>query len=224
MRGDGAGLLRDLDKFEQVVATVVNATKLPVTVKTRLGWDDDSICILDVARMVEQCGVQALSVHCRTRCQGYRGQADWSWLPKIKAVCGLPVIGNGDVKTPEDVKTLFNLGCDGVMIGRGAITNPWIFQDAKEYLAKGRYRAERTLDERVDLCLRHLKDRADYCGERRAVLEHRKHYANYLKGYRNAARLRASLMEFETIAPVEARLRDYCEVYRDDRDEADSQQ
>jgi len=130
-RGEGAALLKDLPHFEKIVRSTVNATKLPVTVKTRLGWDADSIVILDVAKMVEQAGAKALTVHCRTRSQAHRGQADWHWLERIKKVVSIPVIGNGDVTTSEDVKRMFETGCDGVMIGRGAITNPWIFQQAK---------------------------------------------------------------------------------------------
>ncbi|NIA14441.1 MAG: tRNA dihydrouridine synthase DusB [Nitrospiraceae bacterium] len=207
MRGDGAGLLRNLPRFEAVVKAVVRGTRLPVTAKTRLGWDEDTINILDVARMVEQCGVQMLAVHCRTRVQGYKGEADWSWLEKVKAVISIPLIGNGDVRSPEDVRRMFDTGCDGVMIGRAAIQNAWIFARAKHYLATGEHLPEPTLSERVELCLRHLRAAAEYKGERRAVLEHRKHYATYLKGEPNIAKLRAGLMQFETIEPIEERLR-----------------
>jgi len=212
-RGDGAGLLRDLDKFEAVVRAVVRGTRLPVTVKTRLGWDPDSICILDAARMLEQCGVKALAVHCRTRAQGFKGQADWSWLEKIKAVVSIPVIGNGDVKTPEDVQRMFETGVDAVMIGRGAISSAWLFAHAKHYLATGELLPEPTLTERAELCLRHLRAEAEYKGERRAVLEHRKHYANYLKGARNIAKLRAELMQFTAIEPIAERLYRFLEEY-----------
>ncbi|OFZ55263.1 MAG: tRNA dihydrouridine synthase DusB, partial [Bacteroidetes bacterium RIFCSPHIGHO2_02_FULL_44_7] len=157
VRGDGAGLLRDIPKFEKIVKSVVDATKLPVTVKTRLGWDDESIVILDVARMVEQAGAQALTIHCRTRCQGYKGDANWNWLEKIKKVVSIPVFGNGDVETPDDVKRMFETGVDGVMIGRGAIHNPWIFKQAKHFLATGEYLPEITLKEKIDVCIEHLQ-------------------------------------------------------------------
>lgn len=205
-RGDGAGLLRDLKKFESVVRAVLNGTRLPVTVKTRLGWDDDSICILDVARMVEQCGVQALTVHCRTRVQGYKGVADWSWLDKIRKVISIPLIGNGDVRTPEDVRRMFETGCDGVMIGRAAVCNPWIFGHAKAYLATGTIPPEPSLEERVATCLQHLDAAVAYKGERRGVLEHRKYYAAYLKNVRCIAKLRAELMTYTEVAPIKARL------------------
>lgn len=213
LRGDGAGLLRDLGKFESIVKAVIRGTRLPVTVKTRLGWDDDSICILDVARMVEQAGAQALAVHCRTRQQAYKGQADWSWLEKIKQVLSIPLIGNGDVVTPEDAKRMFETGVDGVMIGRGAIYNPWLFQQTKHFLATGDHLPAPDLGGRVALCIEHLRATADYKGERRAVLEHRKRYAGYLKGVRNIAKLRASLMAFETVEPIVERLHRFLEEY-----------
>lgn len=210
-RGDGAGLLKDLKKFEAVVRAVMRGTTLPVTVKTRLGWDDASICILDVARMLEQTGIQALTVHCRTRCQGYRGIADWSWLEKIRAVTSLPLIGNGDVCTPQDVKRLFDLGCDGVMIGRAAIRSFWLFRQTKHYLATGELLPEPSLRERVEFCLRHLRAEAVYCGEERAVREHRKRYSDYLRNAHNIAKVRAELMHYKEIEPVEKRLYQFLE-------------
>jgi len=213
MRGDGAGLLRDLNKFEAVVKAVVGHTRLPVTVKTRLGWDADSICILDVARMLEQNGVQALAVHCRTREQGHKGEPDWFWLEKIKKVSAISLIGNGDVKTPEDAKRMFETGCDGIMIGRAAISNPWIFAHVKHYLTTGELWPEPTLDERADMCLRHLRAAAEFKGERRAVLEHRKHYAGYLKGAYNIAKLRAELMEYIEVEPIVQRIRRFLDEY-----------
>ncbi|NUM53083.1 MAG: tRNA dihydrouridine synthase DusB [Candidatus Hydrogenedentes bacterium] len=206
LREAGAGLLRDLGKFEAIVKSVIAGTKLPVTVKTRLGWDEKSIVILDVARMVEQTGAQALAVHCRTRDQGHRGNADWSWLEKIKGVVSIPIIGNGDVETPEDVKRMFETGCDGVMIGRGAIQNPWIFQQAKYFMQTGDTMPEPSIGERIETCLGHLRLVVQERGEHRGVVEFRKHYAGYLKGQRNAAKVRAELMHFHEYAPVEARL------------------
>lgn len=213
-RGDGAGLLRDLKRFEAVVRAVIRGTHLPVTVKTRLGWDPDSIVILDVARMLEDLGVQALTVHCRTRKQGYTGQADWSWLPRIKEASDIQLIANGDVTTPEDARELFDLGCDGVMIGRGAIHSPWIFQHTKHYLATGEMLPEPDLEARVAMCIRHLTDSAAYRGERRGVLSFRRHYAGYLKGVQNIAHLRRDLMQLEAVAPVVERLHAFLEEYQ----------
>ncbi|HSV43476.1 MAG TPA: tRNA-dihydrouridine synthase family protein, partial [Candidatus Bathyarchaeia archaeon] len=136
-RGECAGLLRDLPRFERIVKETVGATSLPVTVKTRLGWNAESMVILDVAKMVEQAGAKALTVHCRTKVQNYKGAADWNWLEKIKKVIAIPLIGNGDVFSPQDARRMFETGCDGVMIGRGALTNPWIFRQVHHYLDTG---------------------------------------------------------------------------------------
>ncbi|MFA6239341.1 MAG: tRNA dihydrouridine synthase DusB [Candidatus Hydrogenedentales bacterium] len=211
MRESGAGLLRDLAKFEGIVASVVRGTSLPVTVKTRLGWDANSIVILDVARMLEQIGVRALTVHCRTRDQGHRGEADWSWLEKLKQAVSIPIIGNGDVESPEDVKRMFETGCDGVMIGRGAIQNPWIFAQAKHYLACGEHMPEPGPDARVATCIIHLRMLVEERGEQRGVVEFRKHYSGYLRGLRYVSKLRAELMEFKSLEPVLARLQQYVE-------------
>jgi tRNA-dihydrouridine synthase B len=205
-RGDGAGLLRDLDKFRAVVASVQRGTHLPVTVKTRLGWDPDSIVILKVAPMLEDMGVSALTVHCRTRKQGYTGNADWSWLPRIKEVSNIPLIANGDITTEEHVEALFRMGVDGVMIGRGAIHSPWIFRRIKHYLATGEKLPEPGLEERIHMCVRHLADSAEYRGERRGVLSFRRHYAGYLRGEHHIAQLRKDLMTLETVEAVKERL------------------
>lgn len=208
-RGDGAGLLRDLNRFKAVVASVQRGTSLPVTVKTRLGWDWSNIVILDVARMIEDMGIHALTVHCRTRSQGYTGSADWSWLPKIKEVSGIQLIANGDINTEQDVAQLFGMGVDGVMIGRGAIHSPWIFRHIKHYLATGELLGDPPIEERVQMCMRHLADSAAYRGERRGVLSFRRHYAGYLRGEHNIAHLRKDLMEIETVEGVHQRLLRY---------------
>ncbi|MBI2421224.1 MAG: tRNA dihydrouridine synthase DusB [Candidatus Hydrogenedentes bacterium] len=205
-RGDGAGLLRDLNKFKAVVQSVQRGTKLPVTVKTRLGWDENSYVILDVAPMLEDLGVQALTVHCRTRKQGYTGQADWNWLARIKEASKIPLIANGDINTPEDVKACFDLGCDGVMIGRGAIHSPWIFRYAKHYLKTGEILPEPAFQERVEMCIRHLKDSVAHRGESRGVKAFRRHYQGYLSGLRDIKKLRNDLMTLEEVAPIIDRL------------------
>lgn len=209
MRGDGAGLLKDIKKFEAVVKSVMKGTSLPVTVKTRLGWDDDSICIVEVARMLEQNGVQALTLHCRTRMQGYKGVADWSWLERVRAVTSMPLIGNGDVKTPEDVRRMFGLGVDGVMIGRAAIMAPWLFGQVKHFLATGKMPGEMKLEERIDLCIRHLTLNCEFKGDRRGVLELRKFYSSYLREAPHVAQLRAELMQLTTREEVVERLEQY---------------
>lgn len=194
-RGEGAALLKDLPHFEKIVKSIVKSTQLPVTVKTRLGWDHASIVILEVAKMVEQAGAQALTVHCRTRAQAHKGFADWNWLEKIKKVISIPLIGNGDVTTPDDVKRMFETGCDGVMIGRGAIANPWIFEQSKYYLKTGQLSPERTMQEKIELCVEHLKLSVAHSGLREGVMVFRKFYAGYLKGIPNVAKLRSDLMQ-----------------------------
>jgi len=205
-RGEGAGLLRDLTRFEKIVRATVNATKLPVTVKTRLGWDHDSIVILDVAKMVEQTGAKALTVHCRTRSQAHNGQADWDWLVKIKKIISIPLIGNGDVNTPDAVKAMLETGCDGVMIGRAAIGNPWIFREARHFLTTGEYLAPPTMRERVECCIAHLRLSAELKGDRHCVSPFRKYYAGYFRGFHNITSFRADLMRLTELDAVIDRL------------------
>ncbi len=203
LRGAGAGLLRDIPKMESIAATVVRSTTLPVTLKTRLGWDANSIRIVDVARMCERVGIRALTVHCRTRDQGHKGSVDYSWIPRIKQAVSIPIIVNGDVVTPQHVANVFSTtGCDAVMIGRGAVMNPWVFREAKEYLRTGRLSAEPTLRDRVDLLREHLRLSVEYKGERVGVIEMRKHFAGYLRGIPGVSRLRAELMQFTEAAPL----------------------
>lgn len=202
-RGAGAGLLKDLPRMERIVGNVVKATKLPVTVKTRLGWDEHSIRIVEVARMLEGIGVQGLTVHCRTRTQGHQGIPDYSWIPKIKQTVSIPIFANGSIAEPRQIENIFNeTGCDGVMIGRGAIDNPWIFADTKHYFATGEVTPKRTLAERIDKCVELLKLSVERKGERRAVIEMRKFYIGYLKGEANASKLRNHLMVYCEAQPI----------------------
>lgn len=222
MRGAGSGLLRDLPRFEAIVRSTVKGTKLPVTVKTRLGWDKSSINILEVARMVEDAGAKALTVHCRTRDMAHDGEADWSWLEKIKKVISIPLIGNGDIRLPEDAKRMLETGCDGVMIGRAAIANPWIFRESRYYLETGKFLPLPSPAERIRVCIDHLNLSVQYKGEKYGVLEFRKYYSGYLKGLPFIAKLRAELMTYPTVAPILDRLAAYEEEIRNmDLSEAD---
>ena len=209
-RNEGAGLLRDIPLFESIVKATVKGTKLPVTVKTRLGWDENSIVITDVAKMVEAAGAKALTLHCRTRSQAHSGFADWGWLEKIKKAISIPLIGNGDVTTPEDVKAMFDTGCDGVMIGRGAIANPWLFKQAKHYMKTGEHLPEPTVEEKIHTCIEHLKLNVQDKGEKYGVLTFRKYYVGYLKGLPNITPVRTDLMQCFTLEQVEERLKKYC--------------
>ncbi len=214
MRGAGAGLLRDLPKMEKIASTVVKAVSVPVTLKTRLGWDKNSIRIVDVAKMCENVGIAALTVHCRTRDQGHKGEVDYSWIPKIKESVSIPVIVNGDIVTPQNVKSVFDVtGADAVMIGRGAVLNPWIFRQAKHYMATGELLPEPTVEERVDLLRAHLKLSVEFKGERSGVIELRKHYSGFLRGLPHVSKIRMELMQFTEAEPIFEHLTRFLEHY-----------
>ena len=201
----GAGILRNIDKMEALTAAVVANTTRPVTVKTRLGWDDASINVLDVARMLERTGVAALAIHARTRAQMYRGEARWEWLRRIKDEAGLsiPLIGNGDAATPERARAMFDeTGVDAVMIGRGAIGNPWIFRETRALLETGEALPGPTWDERIETVAEHVALKAAWLGERKGVLEMRRMYGGYFRGHAGASRLRTRLMTATDTAGV----------------------
>ena len=212
LRGAGAGLLRDLPKMDRIVRSVVNSVNLPVTVKTRLGWDSESIRIIDVAKMLEQSGVKGLTIHCRTRAQGHKGDPDFSWIPRVKAAVGIPIFINGSIETPQRIRELFSeTGCDGIMVGRGAIDNPWIFRQAKQFLRTGEQGPQVPIDERMKVLLEHLDLSVRYKGERKGVIEFRKHYSGYLKGLPYASKVRQELMHFAGQEPVRDRILSYAE-------------
>lgn len=205
-KGAGSACLKDLGMMERMAGTVVDAAgDFPVTVKTRLGWDDSTIRIQEVALMLQRLGVKALTVHARTRAQKYKGEARWEYLKQLKNTPGLeiPIIGNGDVDSPEAAKRMFDeTGVDGVMIGRGAIGNPWIFQQTRHFLDTGETLPEPTLAEKLDLCAEQLKLSVNHHGERYGVIIMKKHYGQYLKGVRNAKKLRAAIMNETEMQPV----------------------
>jgi len=196
----GAGILRDVPKMLRITEAVLEEANRPVTVKTRLGWNDQSIRILDVARMLEDVGIAALALHARTRAQMYKGDARWEWLRRVRneALRNIPLVGNGDASTPEKIKEMFDqTGVDAVMIGRGAIGNPWIFRDAKRYMETGELPPPPSWEERLAVVAEHLTLKCEWLGERKGVMEMRRHYGGYFKGFRNASSLRAALMDKE---------------------------
>ena len=210
LRGAGAGLLKDLPRMEKIVLSVVRNVNVPVTVKTRLGWDQESIRITEVAQMLEDCGVKAMTIHCRTRSQGHKGDPDFSHIPAVKSAVSIPIFANGSIDSAEKVDRVFReTGCDGVMIGRGAIDNPWIFAQAKHFMKTGELMASPSLRERIETLLEHLRNSIVHKGERKGVIEFRKHYAGYLRGYPHASKLRAELMAFVEVNPVEDRVNRY---------------
>lgn len=210
--GAGAGLLKDPIYMQQLVKSVVDAVKIPVSVKTRIGWDSSSINIIEVAKRMEDAGAKAITVHCRTRAMGHKGDADWSWIPKVKEAVIIPVALNGNVLTAHDVKKAFDeTNADAVMIARGAIGNPWIFLETKELLETGKIETSIDASFRINTALKHLKLAIKVKGNIRAVLEHRKFYTGYLKGLSYASRVRAQLMESIEYDEVEEILLRYLE-------------
>lgn len=215
-RGAGAGLLRDLLYFEKMIKSIVSSVKKPVTVKTRIGWDSQSINIIEVAKMLEANGIAALTIHCRTKSQGHSGDPDWSWIEKVKNVVNIPVALNGGVFSADDVLRAFNqTGADAVMIARGAIGQPWIFAQAKELLKHGEIKTKADAELRINTALRHLKDSIPIKGELRAILEFRKYYSGYLKGLHNASKIRNDLMKINDYDGVERILVDYLSYLRE---------
>jgi len=208
----GSACLRDLGMMERMAGTVVDATHLPVTAKTRLGWDEQTIRIQDVALMLQRVGIKALTVHCRTRSQGYKGTARWEFLKLLKETPGLeiPIIGNGDITTPEEAKFVFDsTGVDGIMIGRAAIGNPWIFNRMKTFIQTGEILPEPTLQQKLETCAEQLRASVKHHGERYGVIMMKKHYGNYLKGVRNGKHLRIELMQFNEPEPIIERLMNF---------------
>jgi tRNA-dihydrouridine synthase B len=210
--GAGSDLLRDLPRMEKIIRNVVQATRLPVTVKTRLGWDSENIRIVEVARLAEQSGAAGLTIHCRTRAQAHKGDPDYSWIAKVKEAVKIPIIVNGSIGTPEQIVRLFDItGCDAVMIGRAAIDNPWLFKQARNFLVTGTFDAQPSIHERFDILLKHLNLSLQFKGNTRGIFEFRKHYAGYLKGYPHAAKIRMELMNYKEYPPIADLLLEYKE-------------
>jgi len=193
----GAGILQDIDRMVELTKAVVDATNLPVTVKTRLGWDEKSIYIEEVCERLQDVGVQAISIHARTRKQMYKGQSDWTLLGKIKnnPRINIPIFGNGDIDSPQKAEEYRNrYGVDGIMIGRASIGNPWIFREIKHYFETGESLAPPGISERVEAVKKHLDRSVEWKGAKLGVLEMRRHYTNYFRGYRNIKSFRMQLV------------------------------
>ena len=211
--GGGAAMMRDEDTACRVVAAIVGAVNVPVTVKTRAGWNYGHLATAGLARKLEDAGVQAFALHARFAVQGHTGNADWNLIAEIKQAVSKPVVGNGDIKTPQDAaRMLRETGCDGVMIGRAAIGNPWIVRDTVHYLKTGELLPPPTHAERVEAALFHVRDLARTLGEDRAVRHLRGQLPHYVRGYRGASHVRDAIHSAATIAQVEAIFAAHCEL------------
>lgn len=200
-KGAGAGVLKDIDLMVRLTKAVVNSTYLPVTVKTRLGWDEQNINIEEVAERLQDVGISALTIHARTRSQMYKGHSDWSYIAKVKnnPRIHIPIFGNGDIDSPEKALEYRNTyGVDGIMIGRAAIGYPWIFNEIKHYFATGKLLPSPTISDRVEAAKNHLLWSVEWKGERQGVLEMRRHYANYFKGIPNFKEHRQRLVTLDS--------------------------
>lgn len=201
-KGAGAGVLKDIDLMVRLTKAVVNSTHLPVTVKTRLGWDTETINIMEVAERLQEVGIKALTIHARTRSQMYKGEADWDYISKVKnnPNIEIPIFGNGDVDSPEkalEYRTKYD--CDGIMIGRGAIGYPWIFNEIKHFFATGEKLPEPTITQRLEAVRQHAEWSAEWKGERLGLIEMRQHYSNYFRGIPHFKEWRMKFLEVFTL-------------------------
>ena len=206
LKGAGAGVLKDIDLMVRLTSAVVRSTTLPVTVKTRLGWDDQTKNIEQVAERLQDAGISALAVHGRTRTQMYKGNADWELIGKIKnnPRITIPVFGNGDIDSPEKAKEYKErYGVDGIMIGRAAIGYPWIFNEIKHFLDTGSHLPAPTIEDRVAVCKKHLHKSVEWKGPVVGIFEMRRHYANYLKGMPNIKEYRYKLVTGKTVEEID---------------------
>ncbi|WP_137401962.1 tRNA dihydrouridine synthase DusB [Echinicola rosea] len=208
-KGAGAGILLDIDKMVSMTAEIVKAVNIPVTVKTRLGWDNNTIRIVEVVERLQDVGIQAISVHARTRKQMYKGEADWTYLAKIKENqrIHIPLFGNGDIDSPERALEYRNrFGVDGMMIGRAAIGYPWIFNEIKHYFETGEKLAAPGLEERISIAKKHLDFSVKWKGEKLGILEMRRHYTNYFRGMPNFKPYRTKMVTADSYAEVSSLL------------------
>lgn len=217
-KGAGAGVLKDIDLMIRLTKAVVNSTHLPVTVKTRLGWDTETINIMEVAERLQETGIKALTIHARTRSQMYKGEADWEYISKVKnnPNIEIPIFGNGDVDSPEkalEYKQKYD--CDGIMIGRGAIGYPWIFNEIKHFFATGEKLPEPTITQRLEAVRQHAEWSAEWKGERLGLIEMRQHYSNYFRGIPHFKDFRRKFLEVFTLAEMDGVIAEAADFYRE---------
>jgi tRNA-dihydrouridine synthase B len=215
-KGAGAALLNDIPKMVEMTKAIVHSTSLPVTLKTRLGWDDKSRIIADIAERLQDTGIKAITIHARTRAQVYSGKADWTLIGEVKKNprIKIPVFGNGDIDSPEnafEMREKYHV--DGLMIGRSSIGNPWIFKQIKEYLQHGRIVPDPDISERIKICEEHLHLSVKAKGERTGILEMRKHFNGYFKGIRNFKQFKMLLLQSATLDETEMILREIENIF-----------
>jgi len=217
-KGAGAGILKDIDLMVKLTEAMVKRTHIPITVKTRLGWDHDTIRIVEVAERLQDVGCQAISIHGRTRVQMYKGEADWRPIAEVKnnSRMHIPVFGNGDVNSPERaIEMRDEYGLDGAMIGRASIGYPWIFREVKHFMETGKHLPPPTMSERVEAARRHLQMSIDWKGEKLGILETRRHYTNYFKGIPNFKEYRTKMVNSNDAATVFSTFDEVLELYGD---------
>lgn len=208
----GASLLKDPDKIEKIVRSVVNAVNIPVTVKIRSGWDSNTINCVEVAKRIENAGASAITLHARTRAQGYSGSADWSLIKKVKEAVSIPVIGNGDIKTCYDAKKMLEeTGCDAVMIGRGVLGNPWLIKECVDYLEDGTLPQRVSAKEKMQMLKRHFELLCKDKGEKLALLEIRTHALWYIKGLPGSASIKNQICQTKSSTELFNILNNYIE-------------
>ena len=215
-KGAGAGVLKDIPLMIRLTDAVIKSTNLPVTVKTRLGWDDNTKNIEEVAERLQDIGIKALAIHGRTRTQMYKGEAEWTLIAKVKENprITIPIFGNGDIDSPQKAVEYKNkYGVDGIMIGRAAIGYPWIFNEIKHYVATGELLAPPTIEERVEVCKKHLRRSVEWKGPVVGINEMRRHYANYLKGMPNIKEFRGKLVTLKEREEIETVLDEIINQY-----------
>lgn len=214
----GSALLKDPDKIFDIVSSVVSAVNVPVTVKIRSGWDSNHINAIEVAKVIEKAGASAICVHPRTRSQGYSGKADWNIIKEVKENVSIPVIGNGDIKSPEDAKRMLEeTKCDAVMIGRGVLGNPWLIKNIVNYL-DGKEVIDVSIVDRIDMCLKHLKSLDSLKNEKLACLEIRNHISWYFKGIKGANELKNKVYQTTNIHDIILLLNEFKEAQNEEKD------